>query len=68
MISIAGIELDVIERGQGAPILYLHGGAGVGRDTPFIDLLAKGRRVIAPSQLSPTIRTPCSRQNRHSGA
>src|SRR3982074_83207 len=49
MISIAGIELDVIERGQGAPILYLHGGAGVGRDTPFIDLLAKGRRVIAPS-------------------
>src|SRR5258707_11013272 len=49
MISIAGIELDVLERGQGKPILYLHGGAGIGRDTPFIDLLAKGRRVIAPS-------------------
>ena len=40
MISIAGIELDVLERGQGAPILYLHGGAGIGRDAPFIDLLA----------------------------
>ena len=49
MISIAGIELDVLERGQGAPILYLHGGAGIGRDAPFIDLLAKERRVIAPS-------------------
>ena len=49
MISIAGIELEVLERGQGKPILYLHGGAGIGRDTLFIDLLAKGRRVIAPS-------------------
>jgi len=49
MISIAGIELDVLERGQGAPILYLHGGAGIGRDAPFIDLLARDRRVIAPS-------------------
>ena len=49
MISIAGIELDVLERGQGKPILYLHGGAGIGRDAPFIDLLARDRRVIAPS-------------------
>src|SRR5215208_7473690 len=49
MISIAGIELDVLERGQGTPILYLHGGAGIGRDAPFIDLLARDRRVIVPS-------------------
>jgi pimeloyl-ACP methyl ester carboxylesterase len=49
MISIAGIDLEVLERGQGAPLLYLHGGAGIGIDGPFLDLLAKERRVIAPS-------------------
>ena len=49
MISIAGVELEVFERGQGAPMLYLHGGAGIGLDLPFLDLLAKERRVIAPS-------------------
>ena len=49
MMSIAGIELDVIERGRGTPILYLHGGAGIGPDAAFIDALARERRVIAPS-------------------
>ena len=49
MISIAGVELEVFERGQGAPILYLHGGGGIGLDLPFLELLAKERRVIAPS-------------------
>ena len=49
MISIAGTELEVLDRGQGAPILYLHGGAGVALDLPFIERLAKVRRVIAPS-------------------
>jgi len=49
MISIAGTDLELTERGQGAPILYLHGGAGVALDLPFIERLAKVRRVIAPS-------------------
>jgi len=49
MISIAGIELELLERGQGAPLLWLHGGAGIGVDMPFLDLLAKQRRVVAPS-------------------
>jgi pimeloyl-ACP methyl ester carboxylesterase len=49
MISIAGIELEMIERGEGAPLLYLHGGAGLGADAAFLALLAKERRVIAPS-------------------
>jgi pimeloyl-ACP methyl ester carboxylesterase len=47
--SIAGIDLELIERGQGAPLLYLHGGGGIASDLPFLDLLAKTRRVIAPS-------------------
>jgi pimeloyl-ACP methyl ester carboxylesterase len=49
MISIAGIDLELIERGQGAPLLYLHGGGGIASDLSFLDLLAKTRRVIAPS-------------------
>ena len=48
-VSIAGIELEMLERGHGAPILYLHGGAGIVLDLPFIDLLARERRIIAPS-------------------
>ena len=43
MISIAGIELEMFERGQGAPMLYLHGGGGIGLDLPFLELLAQGR-------------------------
>src|SRR5262249_11216313 len=35
--------------GKGAPILYLHGSAGIALDVHFIDLLAKERRIIAPS-------------------
>jgi pimeloyl-ACP methyl ester carboxylesterase len=49
MISIAGIELEIVERGEGAPLLYLHGGAGLGVDAAFLELLAKERRVVAPS-------------------
>jgi pimeloyl-ACP methyl ester carboxylesterase len=49
MTSIAGIDLELIERGQGAPLLYLHGGGGIAPDLGFLDLLAKTRRVIAPS-------------------
>ena len=49
MISVAGVELEIFERGQGTPIFYLHGGAGIGLDVPFLDLLAQERRVVAPS-------------------
>jgi pimeloyl-ACP methyl ester carboxylesterase len=49
MITIAGIDLEVLERGQGAPVLYLHGGGGIGLDAAFLDLLGRQRRVIAPS-------------------
>jgi pimeloyl-ACP methyl ester carboxylesterase len=49
MMTIADIELEILERGEGAPLLYLHGGGGIGLDTGFLDLLARRRRVIAPS-------------------
>jgi pimeloyl-ACP methyl ester carboxylesterase len=49
MISVGGIDLDIFERGQGAPVLYLHGGGGIALDIPFLEQLAQTRRVIAPS-------------------
>ena len=48
-LTIAGAEIEYFERGKGAPLLYLHGGGGLGPDGGFLDLLAKQRRVIAPS-------------------
>lgn len=48
MVSIAGAEIEMRERGEGAPILYLHGGSGIASDLAFLDLLAGARRVIAP--------------------
>jgi len=48
-LTIAGIDLEYLDRGRGAPLLYLHGGAGIAADHAFIDRLAGQRRVIAPS-------------------
>jgi pimeloyl-ACP methyl ester carboxylesterase len=48
-LTIAGIDIEIFEGGRGAPVLYLHGGAGIGADFAFIELLAKTHRVIAPS-------------------
>jgi pimeloyl-ACP methyl ester carboxylesterase len=48
-ISVAGVDLELVERGQGDAILYLHGGGGIASDAGFLDLLARERRVIAPS-------------------
>jgi len=48
-VSIAGVELELFERGQGAPLLFLHGAQGVLPAGAFLDLLAQQRRVIAPS-------------------
>jgi pimeloyl-ACP methyl ester carboxylesterase len=49
MIQIAGVELEMIELGRGAPLLFLHGAGGIAPDDRFLALLAKERRVLAPS-------------------
>jgi pimeloyl-ACP methyl ester carboxylesterase len=49
MISLAGLDLELIDRGRGTPLLYLHGGTGIAVDLPFLDLLGHDRRLIAPS-------------------
>ncbi len=47
-ISIAGTTLELEERGQGRPLLFLHAGEGLAPDRPWLDLLARRFRVIAP--------------------
>jgi pimeloyl-ACP methyl ester carboxylesterase len=48
-LSIRGIELDVVRRGAGRPLLWLHGFHAVDPRAPFLDLLAGHGEVIAPS-------------------
>ena len=49
MMAIAGVDLEVEERGEGPPLLFLHAGEGLAPERPWLDLLARRHRVIAPS-------------------
>jgi len=48
-LTVHGVQLEIVERGQGRPILWLHGEEGLDPGAPFLDLLAAQGRVIAPS-------------------
>lgn len=48
-IAVRGLELEVAHRGDGPPLLLLHGAAGVDRCAEFLDLLARHFEVVAPS-------------------
>lgn len=48
MKTIAGVDLEIEERGSGKPMLVLHGGEGLGPNLPWLDHLALTHRVIAP--------------------
>ncbi len=43
------LELEVLRRGSGRPILLLHGANPIGAKAPFLDLLAAHGEIIAPS-------------------
>ena len=47
-INIAGVSLEVEERGEGRPLLFLHPGEGLEAGREWLDLLARRFRVIAP--------------------
>jgi pimeloyl-ACP methyl ester carboxylesterase len=47
-VSVAGLKLEVEDRGSGRPLLFLHAGEGLAPQRPWLDLLAKRYRVIAP--------------------
>jgi len=48
-LTVHGVRLEMIERGQGRPILWLHGEDGLDPQAPFLDLLAACGHLIAPS-------------------
>jgi pimeloyl-ACP methyl ester carboxylesterase len=48
-ISVGGVKIDMIERGRGRPLLFLHPGIGIDRAAPVLDHLAEHARVIAPT-------------------
>jgi pimeloyl-ACP methyl ester carboxylesterase len=48
-LSVGGVELEVIRRGTGRPILLLHGLQHVDPAAPFLDLLGRQANIIAPS-------------------
>ena len=48
-ITVNSITVEVIEKGRGRPLLFLHPGIGLDRSAPVIDKLAEHARVIAPS-------------------
>src|SRR6266568_8939433 len=49
MVVVSGVSVDVIDRGRGRPLLFLHPGIGIERNAPVLDALAHNARVIAPS-------------------
>ena len=48
-MDVRGIELEVIRRGGGKPVLLLHGFQQIDPAARFLDLLAPHARLIAPS-------------------
>src|SRR3984893_11763264 len=47
-ISVADTTLELAERGQGRPLLFLHAGEGLAPERPWLELLSRRFRVIAP--------------------
>jgi pimeloyl-ACP methyl ester carboxylesterase len=48
-MTVNGIELEVLRRGQGSPIVLLHGMDTVSPTAPYLDLLGRHVEIIAPS-------------------
>src|SRR5215470_20000451 len=48
-MTVNGFELEVLRRGQGTPLVLLHGMDSVSPKAPFLDLLGHHGEVIAPS-------------------
>jgi pimeloyl-ACP methyl ester carboxylesterase len=48
-MTVNGIELEVMRRGSGRPLVLLHGMDTVGPRAPFLDRLGQHAEIIAPS-------------------
>jgi pimeloyl-ACP methyl ester carboxylesterase len=49
LASFAGLDLEVLRRGAGNPLLLLHGFQHIDPRLPIVDLLARDAELIAPS-------------------
>lgn len=49
VISIASMELELFEAGEGPPILFLHDAGGFSPAQPFVPLLSARHRLLVPS-------------------
>jgi hypothetical protein len=47
-VTVSGVSLEIEEKGQGRPLLFLHAGEGLQPARPWLDALARHHRVIAP--------------------
>jgi pimeloyl-ACP methyl ester carboxylesterase len=48
-ITVRGIRIELSERGEGPPLLFLHPGTGIEPDAPVLSRLATRMRIIAPT-------------------
>jgi pimeloyl-ACP methyl ester carboxylesterase len=48
-VSVGGASLEVMRKGRGQPLLFLHPGHGIDPSDPFLESLASQYRVIAPA-------------------
>ena len=48
-LSVRGIELEVVRRGAGPPLVALHGMQTIDPHSPFLDALGRHAEIIAPS-------------------
>lgn len=48
-LSVGGVELEVVRRGAGRPVLLLHGAQNVDPRARFLDLLGQHAEIVAPS-------------------
>ena len=48
MISLAGTTLELLERGRGRSLLFLHPGEGLASERSWLELLSGKFRVVAP--------------------
>ena len=47
--TVAGVELELLIKGEGQPLLFLHAGHGVEPSDPLLEQLARNYRVVAAS-------------------
>lgn len=48
-LTVRDIDLEVVRRGTGRTIVFLHGFQTLDPDAPVLELLSRGARVLAPS-------------------